>query len=140
MAKLTMRGCISSLITFAFVFSVSNALAQSSFEEPLCIAAKENRVIELIYEGDAAKGCIPRLVDVHQLARGKNGTLYFHGWQSRGCTKGRDYASKRIFRVDRVKSLKIIEGAFGEQSQSVKAVGWDGCLGNNCFIEENLCE
>jgi len=56
------------------------------------------------------------------------------------CTKGRDYESKRIFRFDKIKSVTIIDGAFGEKSQSAKAAGWDGCIGSNCFIKENICE
>lgn len=128
------------LIAIVIAFSVSTTLAQSKYETQLCEAAKENRVVEIVYEGDAEKGCIPRLLDVHQVALGKNGSLYVHGWQNRGCTKGRDYASKRIFRLDKVKSVKIVDAEFGEKSQSIKAEGWNGCLGNNCFIQENLCE
>ena len=119
---------------------LSPAQAQSKFESQLCEAAKTNRIVEIVYDKDASKGCLPRLVDVHQVAIGNNGKLYMHGWQSRGCTKGRDYASKRIFRFDKIKSVEIIDGEFGEKSQSVKAEGWDGCIGNNCFIKENICE
>lgn len=116
------------------------AFAQSKFEAELCEAAKTSRSVELVYDKDASKGCLPRLVDVHQVAIGNNGKLYMHGWQSRGCTKGRDYASKRIFRFDKIKSITLIDGTFGEKSQSVKAEGWDGCIGSNCFIEKNICE
>jgi hypothetical protein len=116
---------------------LSPAHAQSKFESQLCEAAKTNRVVEVVYDKDASKGCLPRLVDVHQVAIGNNGKLYMHGWQSRGCTKGRDYASKRIFRFDKIKSVEIIEGEFGEKSQSIKGEGWDG---SNCFIKENICE
>jgi hypothetical protein len=77
---------------------------------------------------------------VHQVAIGNNGQLYLHGWQSRGCTKGRGYASKRIFRFDKIKSVAVIDGAFDAKSQSIKAEGWDGCIGSNCFIKENICE
>ena len=114
--------------------------AQSTHEAPLCEAAKGNQVVEIVYDKDVSKGCLPRLVDVHQVAVGHNGKLYMHGWQSRGCTKGRDYASKRIFRFDKIKSLKIIDGEFNEKSQSIKAEGWTGCIGTNCFIKENICE
>ena len=116
------------------------AHAQSTHEAPLCEAAKGNQVVEIVYEKDVSKGCLPRLVDVHQVAVGHNGKLYMHGWQSRGCTKGRDYASKRIFRFDKIKSVKIIDGEFNEKSQSIKAEGWTGCIGTNCFIKENICE
>lgn len=116
------------------------AHAQSKYETRLCEAAKSSRTIELVYDKDARKGCLPRLVDVHQVAVGNNGKLYMHGWQSRGCTKGRDYASERIFRFDKIKSVKIIEGEFNEKSQSIKAEGWDGCIGSNCFIKKNICE
>jgi len=116
------------------------AHAQSEFEGPLCEAAKTNGVVELVYDKDASKGCLPRIIDVHQVAIGNNGKLYMHGWQSRGCTKGRDYASKRIFRFDKIKSVAPIDGAFGEKSRTVKADGWDGCIGSNCFIKENICE
>lgn len=118
----------------------ASAHAQSEYEAPLCEAAKSGQVVELVYDKDASKGCEPRLVDVHQVAIGNNGQLYMHGWQSRGCTKGRDYASKRIFRFDKIKSVVVIDGAFSEKSQSVKAEGWDGCIGSNCFIKENICE
>jgi hypothetical protein len=37
-------------------------------------------------------------------------------------------------------SDKTIEGVFSEKSQSVKAEGWKGCIGSNCFIKENICE
>ena len=118
----------------------SSAQAQSAHEAPLCEAAKTNRVVEIIYDKDVSKGCLPRLVDVHQVAIGNNGKLYMHGWQSRGCTKGRDYASERIFRLDKIKSVQLIEGVFDEKSQSIKLEGWDGCIGSNCFIKENVCE
>ena len=123
-----------------FLASTAFSQAQSKFEAPLCEAAKNKRVIELVYDKDKAKGCKPRIIDVHQVAIGKNGQLYMHGWQSRGCTKGRDYASERIFRFDKIKSVKLVEGSFNEKSQSVKAKGWDGCIGSNCFIKENICE
>lgn len=130
-------------IAFTLLFGVlltPASLAQSEFETQLCEAAEENLVAELVYDKDASKNCLPRLVDVHQVGIGNNGKLYLHGWQSRGCTLGRDYASKRIFRFDKIKSVKIVEGDFGEKSQSIKAQGWDGCIGSNCFIKENICE
>ena len=116
------------------------AQAQSEYEAQLCEAAQTGRVVEMVYDKDASKGCEPRLVDVHQVGIGNNGKLYMHGWQTRGCTKGRDYASKRIFRFDKIKDVEMIEGEFGEKSQSIKAKGWDGCIGTNCFIKENICE
>jgi len=125
---------------FAFFWGVLSAHAQSPHEALLCEAAKDGRVIQLIYDKDKSKGCEPRIVDVHQVAIGKNSQLYLHGWQSRGCTKGRDFEAERIFRFDKIKSVKLIEGTFGEKSQTVKADGWDGCLGSNCFIEKNICE
>lgn len=128
---------------FAAIFAtglVTQASAQQEFEAELCEAAKTGRVVELVYDKDASKDCAPRLIDVHQVGLGKNGQLYMHGWQTRGCTKGRDYESKRIFRFDKIKSVDLIDGDFSEKSQSVKAEGWDGCIGNNCFIEENICE
>ena len=129
-----------TLALIATWISPSSAFAQSKHEEVLCTAAKSNQVIEIVYDKDASKGCLPRLVDVHQLAIGNNGKLYLHGWQSRGCTKGRDFASKRIFRLDKVKSVTPIDGTFGEKSQDAKNEGWDGCIGNNCFIKEMICE
>jgi len=114
--------------------------AQSRFEAPLCEAAKDRRVIELVYDKDKSKSCEPRIVDVHQVAIGNNGQLYLHGFQHRGCTKGRDYASERTFRFDKIKSVKIVEGEFQGKSISIKDEGWDGCLGNNCFIDKNICE
>ena len=124
-------------VTFGLVSAVQ---AQSDLEVHLCEAAETNRVVELVYDGDASKGCLPRLVDVHQVAIGNNGRLYMHGWQTRGCTNGRDYASERIFRFDKIKSVEVIDGAFNEKSQSIKAEGWDGCIGSNCFIKENICQ
>ena len=114
--------------------------AQSTHEATLCEAAKTGRVVELVYDKDASKGCLPRLVDVHQVAIGNNGTLYMHGWQTRGCTKARDYASERIFRFDKIKSVNLVEGEFGEKSQLIKEEGWDGCIGSNCFIKETTCQ
>ncbi|MEO9514312.1 MAG: WYL domain-containing protein [Paracoccaceae bacterium] len=122
------------------VLPFSTADAQSDHETLLCEAAEANRVVEIVYHEDTSKGCLPRLIDVHQVGIGNNGLLYMHGWQTRGCTKGRDYASKRIFRFDKINSVEIIEGEFDEKSQSVKAEGWDGCIGSNCFIEKNICE
>ncbi|WP_458792669.1 WYL domain-containing protein [Yoonia sp. MH D7] len=116
------------------------AHAQSAFESQLCEAAKTGGVVELVYHEDASKDCLPRLIDVHQVAIGNNGRLYLHGWQTRGCTNGRDYESERIFRFDKIQSVKTAEGTFGERSQSVKNEGWDGCIGSNCFIDENICE
>ncbi len=128
-----------TMIVF-LIFSVSSANAQSQFEAPLCEAAKDQRVIELVYDKDESKGCEPRLVDVHQVAIGNNGQLYMHGFQHRGCTKGRDYAAERTFRFDKIQSVEIIAGEFSEKSASIKREGWDGCLGNNCFIKKNICE
>ena len=128
---------LALVVTFALF---SSAQAQSVHEAPLCEAAKTNRVVEIVYDKDVSKGCLPRLLDVHQVAIGNNGKLYLHGWQNRGCTKGRDYASERIFRFDKIKSIKLIEGVFSEKSQSIKLEGWDGCIGSNCFIKENICE
>ena len=123
------------------VFALASPLAaQSKFEGPLCEAAQTGRVIEMVYDKDASKGCLPRLIDVHQVAIGNNGSLYMHGWQTRGCTKGRDYASKRIFKFEKIKSVTLIDGVFSEKSQSIKDEGWDGCIGSNCFIKENICE
>lgn len=118
----------------------SAAHAQSEFEAPLCEAAKTNQVIELVYDKDVSKGCLPRILDVHQVAIGNNGQLYLHGWQTRGCTKGKDFDAERIFKFEKIKSVKPIEGTFSEKSQSIKDEGWDGCLGSNCFIKENICE
>ena len=100
--------------TIMFVSLATPVQSQSENEKPLCEAAKTNRVIELVYDQDASKGCLPRLIDVHQLASGKNGKLYMHGWQHHGCTKGRDYESKRIFRLDKIKSVKLIEGTYSD--------------------------
>ena len=119
---------------------VAPAHAQSKFEAQLCEAAKNSNVIEMVYDKDKSKGCIPRLVDVHQLAIGNNGKLYMHGYQHRGCAKKNDRPAERTFRLDKIKSVKIVEGSFPEKSQSIKDEGWDGCLGTNCFIEKNICE
>ena len=105
------------LATLAFP---SFSQAQSEHEAPLCEAAKSNQVVEIVYDKDESKGCLPRVVDVHQVAIGNNGKMYLHGWQNRGCTKGRDYASERIFRFDKIKSVKLVEGVFGEKSQTIK--------------------
>lgn len=129
-----------AMTLLAVIVLFSPAQAQSVDEALLCEAAKTNRIIEIVYDKDVSKGCLPRIVDVHQIAIGNNGKLYLHGWQSRGCTKGRDYASERIFRFDKIKSVKVVEGAFNEKSQSIKVEGWDGCIGSNCFIKENICE
>jgi predicted DNA-binding transcriptional regulator YafY len=128
---------------FALVMSItfcSSAHAQSEHEVLLCEAAETGRVVEVVYDGDEEKNCPPRLIDVHQVGVGNNGQLYMHGWQTRGCTNGRDYESKRIFRFDRIQSVEIVEGEFSERSQAIKAEGWDGCIGSNCFIAENICE
>lgn len=124
----------------AAVAPFSSVQAQSEYETQLCEAAKDGRVVEMVYDQDVSKGCEPRLLDVHQVAVGNNGQLYVHGWQTKGCTKGRDYESERIFRFDKIQSINVIEGEFGERSQSVKDEGWDGCIGSNCFIEKNICE
>jgi hypothetical protein len=129
--------CATLVITCAIVTS---AQSQQKFETQLCEAAKTNRVIELVYDKDVSKGCAPRILDVHQVAIGHNQSLYIHGWQTRGCTKGRDFAAKRIFKFEKIKSVKLIEGEFSEKSQSIKSEGWDGCLGSNCFIDKNICE
>lgn len=118
----------------------SSAFAQSKFEESLCEAAKTGRVVELVYDKDVSKGCAPRIIDVHQVAIGNNGSFYMRGWQSRGCTKGRDFEAKRIFKLEKVKAVELVVGDFGEKSQSAKDEGWNGCIGSNCFIKENICE
>lgn len=129
-----------SLMAMTVACIAAPVFAQSETETLLCEAAKTGGVIELVYDKDASKGCAPRIVDVHQMAIGNNGKLYIHGWQSRGCTKGRDYESKRIYRLDKIKSVDAVDGTFGEKSQAAKAEGWNGCIGDNCFIKENICE
>jgi predicted DNA-binding transcriptional regulator YafY len=129
-----------TIVLLASVAPFSLAQAQSVHEALLCEAAETNRVVEIVYHEDVSKGCLPRLLDVHQVAIGNNGQLYTHGWQTRGCTAGRDYDSERIFRFDRIQSVEIIDGEFGEKSQSIKVNGWDGCIGSNCFISETICE
>ncbi len=114
--------------------------AQSETETLLCDAAKTNRMVELVYDKDVSKGCKPRLLDVHQVAIGNNGSLYLRGWQTRGCTKGRDFEAARIFKFEKIKSVELIDGAFNDKSQASKDKGWDGCLGTNCFIKETICE
>lgn len=135
-----MKQILVALLLLTSVAHHLPAQAQSEYRVTLCEAARTNRVVEIVYDEDASKGCLPRLVDVHQVAIGNNGLLYLHGWQSRGCTKGRDYASERIFRFDKIKSVKVIDSEFSDKSQSVKERGWDGCIGSNCFIKENVCE
>ena len=130
----------STLGLVVAIAPISPVVAQAEYEALLCEAAKAERVVEIVYDQDASKGCLPRLLDVHQVAVGNNGQLYLHGWQTRGCTKGRDYESERIFRFDKIKSVEMVEGEFGERSQSIKDEGWDGCIGSNCFIDENICE
>ena len=129
--------CVISLIGALVALP---AWAQSAVQDQLCEAAKTGRVVELVYDKDVSKGCLPRLVDVHQVAIGNNGSLYLHGWQSRGCTKGRDFEAKRIFKFEKIKSITLIDGGFGEKSQAAKDEGWDGCIGTNCFIKEMICE
>ena len=134
-----MRIQFLSMLTIV-IWTTEAAVAQTGFEEPLCDAAKNLRIVELVYDKDKSKSCLPRLVDVHQVAIGKNGQLYLHGYQRRGCTKSRDYASERTFRFDKIKSVKLVEGEFSEKSAAIKEEGWDGCLGNNCFIDKIVCE
>lgn len=129
-----------AMVTLVGLSPILPANAQSEHKAVLCEAATTNRVVELVYDKDASKGCLARLVDVHQVAIGNNGTLYLHGWQTRGCTKGRDFASERIFRFDKIRSVNLVAGVFDEKSKSIKDEGWDGCLGTNCFIKENICE
>ncbi|MDA8585713.1 WYL domain-containing protein [Rhodobacteraceae bacterium] len=135
-----MNSRYASIVLFVSGTALTPAFAQSEHEALLCEAAETNRVIELVYDKDVSKGCEPRIVDVHEVGIGNNGQLYLHGWQTRGCTKGRDFAAERIFRFDKIKSVQMIDGDFDEKSQSIKAEGWDGCIGNNCFIAENICE
>ena len=129
-----------SLTQTTAVQAQPQAQTQPDLETVLCEAAKNNRVVELVYDKDVSKGCLPRLVDVHQIGLGNNGLLYMHGWQTRGCTKGRDFAAERIFKFEKIKAVTLIEGDFGEKSQAIKQEGWDGCIGSNCFIKENTCE
>lgn len=138
--KMHMRERIPAVKSLLGLSQTSTVWAQSAEETLLCEAAKTGQVVELVYADDAEKGCEPRIVDVHQVGLGNNGQLYMHGWQSRGCTKGRDYASKRIFRFDKIKSVSLTTAEFSEKSEVVKAEGWDGCIGANCFIKENICE
>ena len=131
--------CIALTIT-VLIGLPTFASAQAELQEVMCEAATSGKVVEIVYDKDASKDCLPRIVDVHQVAIGNNGKLYMHGWQSRGCTKGRDYESKRIFRFDKIKSVTLVDGVFGEKSQAAKEEGWDGCIGSNCFIDETICE
>ncbi len=129
------------LCAFGVLF-LTNVLAssQEKFELELCEAATDRRVVELVYDADKSKGCEPRIVDVHQVALGKNGKLYMHGYQHRGCAKKNDRPAERTFRFDKIKSVRLVEGDFTGKSPTVKEKGWSGCLGNNCFIEKNICE
>lgn len=131
------RATFAAVCTLAMPISL---FAQAHFEDQLCDAAKTGSTIEMVYDKDVSKGCLPRLIDVHQVAIGNNGSLYMHGWQHRGCTKGRDLEAKRIFKFDKIKSVTLIGGAFSEKSQSAKDAGWNGCIGSNCFFKENICE
>ena len=124
----------------ALVLIPVSATAQEKFETELCEAAKTNRAIKMVYDKDASKSCAPRLIDVHQVAIGNNGNLYMHGWQFRGCTKGRDFEAKRIFKFEKIKSVELIASTLGEKSQAARDAGWNGCIGSNCFIKENICE
>jgi len=135
-----MKTRLSLVASFVFLATSIPSIAQSKFEAPLCEAAKDQRVIEMVYDKDKSKGCEPRIVDVHQVAIGNNGQLYMRGYQHKGCTKGRDFAAARIFRFDKIKSVNLIDGEFKDKSPEVKQKGWDGCLGSNCFIEKNICE
>ena len=38
----------------------ASAQTQSEHETPLCEAARTNLVVELVYDADASKGCLPR--------------------------------------------------------------------------------
>ena len=114
--------------------------AQTKFEDELCEAAKSRNVVEMVYDKDKSKGCLPRIVDVHQVAIGKNGKLYMHGYQHRGCAKKNDRPAERTFRFDKIKSVKLTDAEFSGKSINIKDEGWDGCLGSNCFIEKNICE
>jgi len=96
---------VLTALTVIGALAGGTAHAQADFEALLCEAAKDGRVVELVYDKDASKGCLPRLIDVHQVAVGNNGRMYMHGWQTRGCTKARDYASERIFRFDKMVQL-----------------------------------
>lgn len=131
---------LKAKVVFFLALIPATAHAQSKFETELCEAATTSRTIEMVYDKDVSKGCKPRLINVHQVAIGNNGSLYMHGWQFRGCTKGRDFEAKRIFKFEKIKSVKLIDGKFGETSQLAKDAGWDGCIGSNCFIKENICE
>ena len=91
-------GFVESALVVTFAFTLS-AQAQSTYEVQLCEAAKSNGVVEIVYDKDVSKGCLPRIVDVHQVAIGNNGKLYMHGWQSRGCTKGRDLCFQKDFQI-----------------------------------------
>ena len=64
-----------TLALAALTLTALPATAQSEFEGPLCEAAEQGQTIELVYDQDAAKGCEPRIVDVHQVGLGKNGLL-----------------------------------------------------------------
>lgn len=103
--------------------------AQSEMEALLCEAATTNRTVESVFDKDASKGCEPRLLDVHLVVLGNNGSLYLRGWQTRGFTKGRDFEAARLFKFEKIKSVEIIEGTFNEKSQVSKDKGWSGCLG-----------
>ena len=115
-------------------------MAQEKFETELCEAAETNHTIEVVYDKDASKGCAPRLIDMHQVAFGNNGSLYMHGWQFRCCTKEREFEAKRFFKFEKIKSVELIDDTFAEKSQAAKDASWNGCIGSNCFIKENICE
>jgi hypothetical protein len=103
----TVHHALAMVTSVAFC---SAAQAQSEYEALLCEAAETGRIVEVVYHEDASKGCLPRIIDVHQIGIGNNGQLYMHGWQTRGCTNGRDYESERILRFDRIQSAESVEG------------------------------
>ena len=92
----TMRFDVTVLALASGLAFASGAQAQSETEALLCEAAKTGQTIELVYDKDVSKGCEPRLLDVHIVALGNNGSLYLRGWQTRGCTKGRDFEAARL--------------------------------------------
>jgi len=45
-----------------------------------------------------------------------------------------------FFKFEKIKSVELIDGTFAEKSQAAKDAGWNGCIGSNFFIKENICE
>ena len=76
--------------------------------QPFLDAVEDSRKIEIVYSNDIQ----PRILSVHIMRTGKNFEISFEGIQNHNPSKPEDDGVWKTFRLDRVKSIRVLENRF----------------------------